>query len=233
MTTKKATTKAKAKETETTPATTATTEVAAFIPNISMAAIANVKKKRAEAKTFIEPISITYKTSQAFEKGLAKIGEFFFNGQSLGKETNMHPVQLMHKLVARDEGGGYTDSICFSGEIEDYSIEPAYLEFMTKNSSSDIGYGIALCVYIEAAEDFGEFYCNKKGTMDGGEMALAHMMDGNASTMETKMVAGKKGTHAELIVTPADPVPFPPNTAELISLVLKDISEPAKSTRKQ
>lgn len=196
---------------------------------IDKSLIANFKANRTNALTYIEEVKVVYKTSAVFAEGIAKIGDFCFGKTNIGSEIKATAVTFMHKIVARDDGGGFQQAIAFPANVENYQGEPSYQEFVSSNKGNKIVYGISILFYLNDHDHYVEFLCNKRGTMDAAEEVLTHTVNKKSVIIKTTMEKNAKGTYAVLTVTPINSLGYPDDAPKKIELFFKDMAKEQKS----
>lgn len=154
----------------------------------------NVQSVKTPAN-FIPEIKITYKTSQHFGDGKAKLGDFFFEDTSLGQEISVVPIAYNYQAIARKRGepgkGDFIDKLVLPESDLAFRDNPAYHEFSTKYNEADIEEGLLILLYLPDTNIFGVLFA-KKFLAEGGFNILKSGGDYRVLKVKTEKQANKK-----------------------------------------
>jgi hypothetical protein len=140
-------------------------------------------------KTFIPPIKVTYKTSDQFATQKAKLGDFFFEDQSLGSSIKAVALAYNYQVMALDSGDkSFKDGLTLPESDIKFRNRPEYVSFCQKNAGDDIVDGVNILTYLVDYEKFGSLFAKKK-LLRGG---LQFMEQSNKTTICT-VTTVKKG----------------------------------------
>ena len=132
----------------------------------------NEDKSVAEIRTppsFIPELKVTYKTSDHFAKGKAKLGEFFLDNQALGTKINVVLLDYRFQSIARkvkEPGkGSFVDKIILKRDGNSFYENPLYKEFKKKNEAQcgqEFEDGADLLLFLPDFNLFGALFGKKK-----------------------------------------------------------------------
>lgn len=137
----------------------------AQVPTLSPEAQKGLETFAAELKTYVEPIKVTYQTSDAFKKRLAELGEFFYNGESLGKEIICVPIRYCFQANAtKNNGNDFQSTIKFTEEFHNFAKLPRFTTWRKKYEADGckIDMGVSLFLYLPELNMFASFFCKNK-----------------------------------------------------------------------
>jgi len=120
--------------------------------------------------SFIPSMSVTYKTSKAFEEGKAKIGDFYLEEQSLGTTISVVVLGYNYMCIARGETGEFIAKLILHPSDVSFRDNPQYIEFAKKHATDNLEEGVDILCFLPDHNLFGAFFAKKKLTEGGLEM---------------------------------------------------------------
>jgi len=114
-------------------------------------------------KSFIPGIKVTYKTSDQFVTQVAKLGDFFFDDQSLGGSIRGIALAYNYQVIALDSADkSFKDGLTLQESDTKFRDRKEYIEFCQRNAGDEIQDGINILTYLVDLEKFGSLFAKKK-----------------------------------------------------------------------
>ena len=172
---------------------------------VSDDALAGLQNFVADQKGYIEPLNVTYQTSDAFKKRQADLGDFFFNGESLGTEILVVPLRYCYQINAVEgPQKNFKGCIKFPEDQSKYVSSDKFNKWSTEqaNKGFNLINGISIFLYIPSINSFAAFFCKNK-LLQGGANIAACLGARMACTVKTRHEKSKTGSNEwyELDVT--------------------------------
>lgn len=113
--------------------------------------------------TFVSPLKVTYKTSDHFAEGKAKLGDFFLEDVSLGSSIEAVALAYNYQVMALDhETKEFKESLILPESDIPFRDRTEYKNFVQKHAGEDIADGINVLVYLPNIQKFGSLFAKKK-----------------------------------------------------------------------
>ena len=157
---------------------------------------------------WIPSLTICYATSESFEKGIAKPGEFVLQGQtSLGSTIQVVPIDVRLHAIIWDKNANKFAGECFhlSNDPRDLKDNTEYQNFLNQNvpAGQEIQKGSDLFLYILDQNAFVSFFCKKSLAQAGGNIWKAGA-GGRLLELTTHTEKTKRGTWYSIEIKPQD-----------------------------
>lgn len=130
------------------------------------------------ASDYVPYLTIVYKTSKAFENGLAKIGDLFLGGKTtLGNIVKMVILDYrVHCAVNNTDDYSFTSEFFIpSSNKEPLSSNEKYINFMSQDTRSNekLIEGSDLLIWLPDHNSFAQFFCKASLARYGSPMYKA------------------------------------------------------------
>lgn len=157
---------------------------------------------------WIPSLAICYATSDAFEKGIAKPGEFVLAGQTtLGSTIQVVPIDVrLHAIIwDKDENKFAGEIFHLSNDPRDVKDNPEYQAFINQNvlAHQEIQKGSDIFVYIPDQNAFASFFCKKSLAQAAGNIWKAGA-GGRLLELTTHGEKTKRGSWFSIEIKPLD-----------------------------
>ena len=142
-------------------------------------------KKMGAPTNYVPSIKITYAISPHFSEGKAKLGDFYFNDQSLSNEIKITALTYRYQAIALDsDSKRFIESLILGESAVPFRETEEYQKFIVKHKDDEVQDGFDILVYLPEYKMFGVIFCKKK-LIKGGLQILELAGNGNVVSVKT------------------------------------------------